>query len=73
MLSGCVTLAIAGMLCFSGIGVETKIYCSDNPILGVMTCEQWNAAFNAQIEAAKRSGCMSQDGSSSSCTFTMPH
>lgn len=68
--SGCIALVV-GVLCYSGGPEGAKVYCSDQPIPATFTCLEWNDMMTAQIEAGKRSGCMSQDGSSSSCVFTL--
>jgi len=68
---GCIVIAL-GTLCYSGSSTEgTKITCSDQPMQGTYTCQEWNALMSAQIELGKRSGCTSPDGSSSSCAFTL--
>lgn len=72
MTTGCIAIAM-GMVCYSGDSSGTKITCSDLPMQGTFTCKEWSDMLNTQIEAGKRSGCMSQDGSSSSCMFVLPH
>lgn len=71
MTAGCVALLV-GSMCYSGDGKNVRITCSDQPMPGVFTCKEWNAMMAAQMEAGKRMGCMSADGSSSSCLFPMP-
>ena len=67
--SGCVALALAGgAACYSG----TTLYCSDVPVASLPTCTEWNRQVLAAQEAMKKSGCMSQDGSSSSCAWIGP-
>lgn len=70
LATGCFALAMSGQVaCYSG----TAIYCSDqNYGLPVPTCAEWNRQFQAAEDAMKKSGCMSQDGSSSSCVWTGP-
>lgn len=72
--TGCLALLAYGMaVCFSpGSDGRPVIYCSDTPVSGVPTCEDYNRRMSAEIERMKRTGCMSQDGSSSSCAFTAP-
>jgi hypothetical protein len=72
MMSGCIAIA-AGNLCFSANGDGAKIYCSDFPMTGTFTCKEYNAVIEAETEAAKRSGCISADGSTSTCAFQMPN
>lgn len=69
--SGCFAIAL-GWLCYSGTPNGTTITCSDAPLLGTFTCKEFNAIVDAQMEAAKRSGCASADGSSSTCLWAMP-
>ena len=68
---GCFALAINGQVaCYSG----TTIYCSDQNIgLQVPTCTEWDKQVQTEMERQKMSGCMSQDGSSSSCAWNGPH
>ena len=68
--SGCIALMMSGhVACYSG----TTLYCSDqNFNLPIPTCAEWNKEWQMAIDAAKQSGCMSQDGSTSSCVLTAP-
>ncbi len=72
MTASCISIAV-GMICYSSDGNGTKITCSDIPMQGTFTCKEWNDLMNTQVEAGKRNGCMSPDGSSSSCLFVLPH
>ena len=67
--AGCVALAMSGQVaCFSG----QTLYCSDMPIGFLPTCTEWSREVAAAQDQMKRSGCMSQDGSSSSCAWIGP-
>lgn len=67
--AGCVALAMSGAVaCYSG----STLYCSDVQIGSLPTCAEWNRQVLAAQEAMKKSGCMSQDGSSSSCAWIGP-
>lgn len=69
MSAGCFALAMAGQsACYSG----TTLYCSDVPVGSLPTCQEWNRQTQAAMEQMKKSGCMSQDGSSSSCAWIGP-
>ncbi len=54
--------------CYSG----TTLYCSDVQIGSLPTCSAWNRQFMAAQDAMKKSGCMSMDGSSSTCPWIGP-
>lgn len=65
--AGCVALVIAGgSLCFSG----KQITCSDQPIAGIETCKCQAARAQLQMDAAKKLGICSQDGST--CSGFLP-
>jgi hypothetical protein len=67
--AGCMALAMSGgVACYSG----QTLYCSDVQNGSFPTCTEWNRRMQAAMEQMKRSGCMSQDGSSSSCAWIGP-
>lgn len=67
--AGCMALAMSGgVACYSG----STLYCSDILIGSLPTCTEWNRQTQEAMEQMKKSGCMSQDGSSSSCAWIGP-
>ena len=72
LTTGCLGL-LTGMLCYyTTSGGDLRVTCSDTPMPRTFTCKEYHDQISARIEAGKRMGCMSQDGSTSSCLFTMP-
>jgi hypothetical protein len=70
--AGCILLATPGpsgnVACYSGY----TLYCSDVQVGALPTCAEWNHQFIVAQDAMKKSGCMSQDGSTSTCAWIGP-
>ena len=72
MLTFCIALVIQGQTaCFNG----KEMYCLDDEItaqaIRLPTCKAYSARVSQQMEACKRLGLMSEDGSTSSCPMPM--
>lgn len=67
LTAGCLALVV-GSACYSN-GV---LYCSDLQVGNLPTCQEFNRQTQAAMDRAKARGCMSQDGSTSSCVWDGP-